>query len=96
MMLDYCASVRFLPRRFSNLAASWRQQASDAFTGWNEAGYATSTSTVKASYSCRIGLASNLAISNPIPFASVRFPPTRFCDSHKFVRLANSRIRRDP
>ena len=64
------------------------------------AGFTATSSTVKASYSCRIGLASNLAatvaIANPIHRASVHFPPTHFCDFHRDVRLANSRIRRDP
>jgi len=40
------------------------------------------SATVKASYSCRIGLASNLAatvaIANPIHCASVRFPPPSY------------------
>ena len=43
-------------------------EASDSFrhsslisTGWNEAGFTATSSTVKVAYSCRIGLASNLA-----------------------------------
>ena len=78
--------LRLQDRPSSNLATA-------ASTVWTEAGFLPSSSTVGASYPCRIGLAIYLAatvvISKPIHFASVRFLPTSFCDFHKIVPAAS-------
>ena len=58
-------------------------EASDSFrhfslisTVWTEAGFTTNSTTVKASYSCRIGLASNLEAAASTGWTEAGFQPS--------------------
>jgi len=88
VQLNYTGTVSIVANEFSDrLHSSWLcNLASAASTGWTEAGFPATSSTVKMSYSCRIGLAGNLAVTIAIAnhhLCHVRFPPRRFCNPRR-------------